>query len=78
MRLEELRPSDEAEDEADEEYGEYLEDDLSTAVDLLETCRKVLKRIIGKDRRYRTKYNENLVADITFFIDALDLEDNEG
>lgn len=75
MKLSELTVvSDEVEDD---DFDTQLEEDLSEAVDLLETCHKVLRRITKNTVVPESKYIKNLMADIEGFILNMDFEDLE-
>jgi hypothetical protein len=66
-------PSEPDDDEAEEEEDTW-EEQITEAADLLETCHKVLKHICKQEPRFLTSYNENLLADIAFFITSLDMD----
>lgn len=65
------------EEVSDDEYDTQLEEDLTEAVDLLETCHKVLRRITKSGIAPESKFVKNLMTDIEDFILSVDLESVE-
>lgn len=74
-KLSELEPSVADEDievilegDDDDDYDTQMEEDLTEAKDLLETCHQVLRRIVARNRMLNTEYNRNLLVDIENFV----------